>query len=52
MKPPKDPFFYFRYVGLGLLVAAVFSNSSYARYLMGIGLLLLAVSFMKKRNKK
>ena len=49
MEIPKDIFFYFKYAGLGLLVAAVFSNSSYARYVMGIGLLLLAVSFMKKK---
>jgi len=50
MKLPKDPFFYFRYVGLGLLIVAVSSfDSPKVRYIAGIGLLFFAISFMKKK---
>lgn len=45
MKPPKDPFFYFRYGGLGLLMASIVTGS---RIEAGIGVLLFAISFMKR----
>ena len=46
----KEWEFYFRYAGLGFIAAGlILYNSSRSRYLIGIGLLILAVSFMKKK---
>ena len=45
--------FYFKYSGLGLIVVSlIFYNNPRAKYLLGFGLLLLAISFMKKKVKK
>ncbi len=52
MKPPKDIKFYLKYSGLGLVaVSLIFYNIPRAKFLLGVGLLLLAVSFMIKKNE-
>lgn len=55
MIPKPPPFkqnwnFYFKYCALGLIaVSLIFYQSNRAKTLLGIGILLLAVSFMKKK---
>jgi len=50
--PPKDWRFYFKYLGLGLLaVGLIFYQLQNSRYIVGIGLLLLAISFIKRKKR-
>jgi len=45
----ENPHYYFRYSGLGFIaVALIFYNSPNTKLVLGIGLFLLAMSFMKK----
>ena len=53
LKPPKDALFYLKYVGMGLMVVTAFNlKDQRARVIFGIGLLLLAISFMRKKEEK